>query len=147
MEHVRYFRNFGNNHCCDNVWSYLIFVIFFYTGKHFEQKILHQKKRKLRKTDFATKNVNCDLLAQANYTNYTPCVKLHTECKSTLGLGKNEKHKFVKLHTVCRTTPSVKAHLVCGRIEKIPKITLSALITHRVKTTQLGVLCITLLCV
>ena len=44
-------------------------------------------------------------------------VKLHTECKSTLGLGKNEKYKFVKLHTVCKTTPSVKAHLVCGRIE------------------------------
>ena len=45
-------------------------------------------------------------------------VKLHTERKSSLGLGKNKKYtKFVKLHTVCKTTPSVKAHLVCGRIE------------------------------
>ena len=79
--------------------------------------------------------------------NYTLSVKLHTERKSSLGLGKNEKYKFVKLHTVCKTTSSVKAQLVCGRKEKIPKITQSALITHRVKPTQLGILCITLLCV
>ena len=131
--------------------TYLIFVIFFTQTKILDRKFYTEERVIYGKRISRQNSVNCYLLAQANYKyqdqNYTLSVKLHTECKSTLGLGKNEKCKFVKLHTVCKTTPSVKAHLVCGRIEKIPKITQSALITHRVKTTQLGILCITLLCV
>ena len=41
----------------------------------------------------------------------TKCVKLHTECISTLGLCKNthKLHKFVKLHRGCQITTQQSA--------------------------------------
>ena len=77
-----------------------------------ENKIYTKERINYDKWILRQNHVNHDLLGQANDKDqdhtkvcHTLCVKLHTECKSTLGLCKNKYYtKFVKLHTVCKTT-------------------------------------------
>ena len=85
--------------------SYLIFVISFTQARFLENKIYTEERENYDKRISRKNSVNHDLLGQANdkdqdYTKFvTLCVKLHTECKSTLGLCKNKNYtKFVKLH-------------------------------------------------
>ena len=83
--------------------TYLIFVISFTQAKFSENKIYTEKHRKLQKRISRQNSVNQNLLGQATKN----CVKLHTECKSTLGLCKNKiihtnYTKCVKLHTECK---------------------------------------------
>ena len=66
----------------DNECSYLIFVIFYTQAKILDRKFYTKERINYGKRILQQNSVNCDLLAQANYTNYTLCVKLHTECKS-----------------------------------------------------------------
>ena len=54
-------------------------------------------------------------------SNYTLCVKLHTECKSTLGLCKNKKYTHITPTTLSNYTLCVKAHSVCVKIQKLQK--------------------------
>ena len=97
-----------------------------------ENKIYTEERVNYDKRISQQNSVNQDLQITKKSPNYTLCVKLHTECKSTLGLGKNEKYKFVKLHTLCKTTPSVQVHLVCGGIENTQKLHKVCQITHPV---------------
>ena len=60
-------------------YMYLIFVISFTQAKILDRKFYTEERVNYGKR---ISRQNCDLLAQANYTNYTLCVKLHTECKS-----------------------------------------------------------------
>ena len=81
----------------------VIFVISFTRAELSENKNLHRKTHKLQKRISRQNSVNQDLLGQAT----KKCVKLHTECKSTLGLCKNKiihtnYTKCVKLHTECK---------------------------------------------
>ena len=64
------------------LYPYLIFVIFFTQTKILDRKFYTEECVNYGKRISRQNSVNCDLLAQANYTNYTLCVKLHTECKS-----------------------------------------------------------------
>ena len=64
-------------------WSYLIFVIFFTQAKILDRKIYTKERVNYGKRISRQNSVNCDLLAQATYTNYTLSVKLHTMCKTT----------------------------------------------------------------
>ena len=64
------------------ICPYLIFVIFFTQAKILDRKFYTEERVNYGKRISRKNSVNCDLLAQANYTNYTLCVKLHTECKS-----------------------------------------------------------------
>ena len=62
---------------------YLIFVIFFTQTKILDRKIYTEERVNYSKRISRLNSVNCDLMAQANYTNYTLSVKLHTVCKTT----------------------------------------------------------------
>ena len=55
---------------------------FFTQAKILDRKFYTEERVNYGKRISRQNSVNCDLLAQANYTNYTLCVKLHTECKS-----------------------------------------------------------------
>ena len=63
--------------------AYLIFVIFFTQAKILDRKIYTEERVNYGKRILRQNSVNCDLLAQATYTNYTLSVKLHTVCKTT----------------------------------------------------------------
>ena len=62
---------------------YPIFVIFFTQAKILDRKFYTEERVNYGKRILRQNSVNCDLLAQANYTNYTLSVKLHTVCKTT----------------------------------------------------------------
>ena len=55
---------------------------FFTEAKILDRKFYTEEQVNYGKRIPRQNSVNCDLLAQANYTNYTVYVKLHTECKS-----------------------------------------------------------------
>ena len=59
----------------DNECSYLIFVIFYTQAKILDRKFYTKERVNYGKRISRQNSVNCDLLAQANYTNYT----LHTK--------------------------------------------------------------------
>ena len=67
---------------CQGSVTYLIFVIFFTQAKILDRKFYTEERVNYGKRISRQNSVNCDLLAQVNYTNYTLCIKLHTECKS-----------------------------------------------------------------
>ena len=52
---------------------------FFTQAKILDRKFYTEERVNYGKRISRQNSVNCDLLAQANYTNYTLCVKLHTE--------------------------------------------------------------------
>ena len=57
-----------------NFTPYLIFVIFFTQAKILDRKFYTEERVNYGKQISRQNSVNCDLLAQANYTNYTHCV-------------------------------------------------------------------------
>ena len=56
---------------------------FFTQAKILDRKIYTEERVNYGKRISRQNSVNCDLLAQATYTNYTLSVKLHTVCKTT----------------------------------------------------------------
>ena len=85
--------------------AYLIFVIFFTQTRFLENKIYTEERVNYDKRISRQNSVNQDLQITKKSSNYTLCVKLHTECKSTLGLCKNKRHNI--WHKVCQITHGV----------------------------------------
>ena len=70
-------------------------AMFFTQTRFLENKIYTEERVNYDKRISRQNSVNQDLqITKKTPSNYTLCVKLHTECKSTLGLCKNKRHNI-----------------------------------------------------